>query len=319
MPDIDGGHGFLTALLPLNIAPCRRTDGTVTSPAHAVRELLASTPTAQHSPACTASGAQSPFARSRTTHFARFAVIDAPAFDGRDRQDALRASLPGGADPLAEPVVDQLARPYLLFFADFDRPSPEPGTPDPQRPLRTYLEGLWTETSELWSALLDHLDAAPAVRGPQSFAGYVLARRVETTMPFNDYGTAAPAAGMPPIAIPLAIAALAGLAAGNLMRAVLGSGVLSFVAAALFGAAVLTGVAVWAVGRWGRRPAPWSGGTDLATVLKSLHLQAAFARFAADHQGATADALHHDFLAFVRDFRPTNLTGPTQAPGVVPR
>ena len=90
MPNIDGPHGFLTALLPLHTEPCPHPKhGGLTSPAHAVREILASLPTAQHSLACTASGQQSPFARSPTTHFARFAVIDDPAFNGRDPHDAI--------------------------------------------------------------------------------------------------------------------------------------------------------------------------------------------------------------------------------------
>lgn len=320
MPDVDGGHGFLTALLPLNTAPCLRTDGAVTSPAHAVRELLASLPTAQHSAVFAASGLQSPFARSRTTHFARFAVIDAPAFNGSVRQDAVRASLPGGVDPLAEPAVDRLPRPYLMVFADFDIPPPERGAPDPQRSLRLYLEGLWPETCELWSAVLAHCDAAGEVRTPQGFAAYVLERRVETTQPFNDYAVVGAAAGGPPaILVPLALAVAAGVAAAVGVRAVIGSGAVGWTLALVLGAAVSVAVGVLAVVRWGRRSAPWGGGTDLATVLKALHLQAAFARFAIDHQGASAADLHHDFCAFVRTMRPTDLDAPTQAPGVVPR
>ena len=322
MPDLDGAHGFLTVLMPLNVAPCERADLTITSPAHAVRELLAALPTAQHSPVCAASGRQSPFARSGTTHFARFAVLDAPAFNGRERQDAVRASLPGGADPLADPSVDQLSRPYLMFFADFDRQGPA-ARPDPRAPAQAYLEGLWTEAPELWSALLDHCDAAPGAgsRTARSFGAYMLARRVETTMPFNDYGVgaASPTGGAPPIAAPLALAVAIGLFAAGLARALLGGGVAGWLLAGLLGLSALAGSAAWAIARWGRRSAPWSGGTDLATVLKSLHLQAAFARFVIDHQGASDDALHADFLAFAQAQRPADLEGPTQAPGIVPQ
>lgn len=318
MPDIDGAHGFLTALLPLNVAPCRRVDGTTTSPAHAIRELLARVPTARHSPVCAASNAQSPFARSAVTHFARFAVIDAPAFNGRARDNAIRVALPGGVDPLTEPRVDGFPRPYLLFCADFDI---GPGAAsDPKRAIRTYLESLWQESPELWSAILDHCDAATGVASTDRFAAYVQSCSVETTMPFNDYGvTSAQRPVAPPIAAPLAWGVAAGLITFALARVlVLHTGLAGWLLAILLGVVVLAGVASVLIVCAGRRSTPRAEGTSLAAILKALYLQAAFARFVIAHQRVAPDVLLNDFKAFVAAVRPSDLADPTQAPGVVP-
>jgi hypothetical protein len=317
MPDIDGGHGFLTALLPLNVEPCRRIDGTTTSPAHAVRELLARLPTAQHSPACLANGAQSPFARSSVTHFARFAVIDTPAFNGHARRDAIRASLPGGADPLAEPQIDQFCRPYLLFCADFDVVQSQ--AQRPELSVRTYLESLWMEAPEPWPALLDHCDAATDITDATRFADYVQRRSVETTMPFNDYNVAPAASRKTGASIlqPIAIGVAAGLGTFALFHILLPRS--GWLLAMLCAIVVLAVVADVAIVRKGSVSTPWSAGTDLATVLKALYLQAAFARFAVAHQGVAPDILLSDFRGFLAAMRPSDLAGPTQAPGVVPQ
>ena len=70
MPTYDGGHYFLTALIPIEWRVIK--DGeVVTSPVHALRKQLELLPPAAQTPAC--SGRQSPFAKSPRTHFARFA------------------------------------------------------------------------------------------------------------------------------------------------------------------------------------------------------------------------------------------------------
>jgi hypothetical protein len=317
MPDVDGAHGYLTALLPLNIAPCSRIDGTPTSPAHEVRELLARLPTAQHSPACLANAAQSPFARGIMTHFARFAVIDAPAFNGHARRDAIRVALPGGVDPLSEPHVDQLPCPYILFCADFD--VAEALAYEPERAIRAYLESLWAEAPELWSALLDHCDSAKRVTSGANFAEYVQRRSVETTMPFNDYGIApTPVANRPgPIIAPATIGVVAGVVIGAVIHILLpGAG---WVLASLVGIIALVVAAGLAIVHMGRISTPWSTGTSLPVMLKALYLQAAFARFAALHQGVASEILLNDFQDFLATARPSDLSGPTQAPGVVPQ
>lgn len=318
MPDIDGAHGSLTTLLPLNVAPCRRLDGTVTSPAHALRELLARVPTARHSPVCAASNAQSPFARSAVTHFARFAVIDAPAFNGRTRDNAIRVALPGGVDPLTEPPVDRFPRPYLLFCADFDI-GPEAAS-NPERAIRTYLESLWHESPELWSGILDHCDAATDVASADRFAAYVQSCSVQTTMPFNDYGvTAAQRPIAHPIAAPLVWGVVAGLITFELVRVLVRhTGQAGGLLAILLGVVVLASVASVLIVRAGRQSTPWAEGTNLTAILKALYLQAVFARFAIAHQNVAPDVLLSDFKVFVATVLPSDLADPTQAPGMVP-
>ena len=74
----------------------------------------------------------------------------------------------------------------------------------------------------------------------------------------------------------------------------------------------------------GRKPFPAAPDSDLPTVLKSLHLQRAFTRFAIDSQmqaagpdAASAQQLYDEFAAFVAANKPDDLHDPTQAPGVI--
>ncbi len=74
----------------------------------------------------------------------------------------------------------------------------------------------------------------------------------------------------------------------------------------------------------GARPFPATPDSNLPTVLKALHLQRAFTRFAIDNQmeatgGNTASpqGLYDDFGKFIADNKPNDLSGPTQPPGVV--
>ena len=301
MPDLDGAHGFLTVLLPLHTEPCARGDDSLTSPVHAVRELLASWPTAQHSRACAGSGLQSPFARSAVTHLARLAVIDQPAFNGRDPRDAVLTALNVGPPLTADPPVDSLQRPYLLFCADFDR---DPGA---ATSVRAYLLDLWSAMAGEWSALLAHCEGWRPGGGAADFAAYLADCQVETTMPFNDYAVAPPKGGsVPPLLAPAGAAGLAFLVALLLIHG-LAAGLPPAAAWLLGGlaglaAAVTAGVAV--VGWLARRSSPWTTGLDLRTILKSLELQARFTRFAIDHQGAGAVELQTPFRMFLQQARP---------------
>src|SRR4051794_34653271 len=74
MPNLDGGHYFYTGLFPVRLDSVQRPDGSYTVHSHLLREALSSLPNFSE-----ASGAvrTSPFARCRSTHFARLAVIDA--------------------------------------------------------------------------------------------------------------------------------------------------------------------------------------------------------------------------------------------------
>ena len=69
----------------------------------------------------------SPFARTTCTHLARFVVIDAPAFNGRESGDTLLAKLRFGPfkplDKLTAQPVDRISSSFLLFAADLDADS----------------------------------------------------------------------------------------------------------------------------------------------------------------------------------------------------
>jgi hypothetical protein len=74
----------------------------------------------------------------------------------------------------------------------------------------------------------------------------------------------------------------------------------------------------------GSRPFAAAPDSNLPTVLKALHLQRAFTRFAIDNQMATASSsaasaqkLYDDFAKFIAVNKPSDLSGPTQPPGVV--
>ncbi len=125
MPTFDGGHYFLTVLVPVKTDPI--PDGSAsTSPVHALRKKLAMLPTAAQTPACL--GSQSPFARNTRNHFARFVVIDDVAYNGRQTENSIcRAILNLVRRKKNDLVVaqpqDHLTCPFLLFAAEFDAAS----------------------------------------------------------------------------------------------------------------------------------------------------------------------------------------------------
>ncbi len=308
MPNRDGGHYFLTALTPIHADPCEGTQGMITSPTAAVREALATLPTAAQSKASIDSGRSSPFARCHRTHLARLVVIDQPAFNGRTPGNSLVDAL-RKTDLLAPGPVDTLTRSWVLLAVDFD-----PGD-GPADGLHDYLAGLWDVMSdELRSVYAHCYGFTDSVRDRGGFARYIIRCQVETTMPFNDYGTVPPVLPTLPVKGMAALAAIFIIAATILGgRAGIGWGVLAF----LGSAAIALGAAYRFVAVRGSKPFPTAPGSDLRTVLKALFLQQQFARFAIAQQGAGADELYAAFGAFVATYRPGDVAGPTQAPGVI--
>ena len=74
----------------------------------------------------------------------------------------------------------------------------------------------------------------------------------------------------------------------------------------------------------GAKPFPSAPDSDLPSVLKALHLQRTFTRFAIDSQmlaagkdAASAQRLYDDFATFVAANKPNDIGAPTQAPGVI--
>jgi hypothetical protein len=184
MPNFDGGHYFLTALLPIGEPDIEDVAGP--SLAHRVREALSVLPKARQTPSSVGTGRErdlsSPFARSPRTHFARFVVIDDVVFNGREAVNALRVATDRDRlNPTVHGPCDQLSCPYLLFSADFDA---ENGT-DEQ--LRSYLVGLWDVMEPELRSVLRHCRDFARVRDANGFADCVIQGQIETTMPFNDY------------------------------------------------------------------------------------------------------------------------------------
>lgn len=308
MPNLDGGHYFFTAIVPIKNDVIVEHEGLRSSPVHMVREALETLPTALQTPEAVRIGIQSPFARSDRTHFARFVVLDQPFFNGRDHSDAVEDAL-HGTDLLIPQANDVLACPYLLVMIDFD---PQQGANEPRR----YCEELWTLMPRELEAVFRYCYGFPSVRDAKTFADFLLPCQVETTMPFNDYWVGSPPLPTlsralliaPPalgVALPLLMALFHRIhwPAGIVLALVLG----------------LAGLAVdyWIVMRRGEKPLPAAPDASLPHVLKALYLQQAFTRFAIEQQGAAPAALGAAFRQFLATHRPADLAGPTQKPGVI--
>ena len=309
MPNLDGGHYFFTALLPIDNHGIVEHGPFKSSPVHMVRDALEALPTAQQTREAEKIGIQSPFAGSLRTHFVRIFVIDAPAYNGRDSGDTLVSTIMG-INPLQAQPVDRLACHYLAFVADFD-PAGD-GADEP----RSWLEELWSlARPELCSVFQYCFRFDPHGDGA-AFANFVTKGQIETTMSFNDYWTITPP--IPnltgdQLAIAPALGALAaiGLAAMGHLAWWVGLGLTVVFAAA--------GVVFdyFLINYLGGKPFPTAPNSTLRDVLKALYLQQAFTRFAVAQQGASPAQLRAAFADFVAKTRPDDLSGPTQPPGVV--
>jgi hypothetical protein len=308
MPNLDGGHYFFTALLPIDNRGIVEHGAFKSSPVHMVRDALEALPTALQTPASEQLGIQSPFARSLRSHFVRIFVIDAPYYNGRDGADSIVSAIKA-TDLLAAQPSDQLACHYLAFISDFD---PAPGADEP----RSWLEELWTLAKPELCSVFEYCYGFSANHDTAGFADFVLKGQVETTMPFNDYWTAPPpfpslSLGQLAIAPVLGIlAAVGGAFIGHWpWWAGLGLSLVLAAAGVVFDYALVMAR--------GARPLPTAPNSTLRDVLKALYLQQAFTRFAVAQQGASPAQLRAAFAGFVGQTRPGDLNGPTQPPGVV--
>jgi hypothetical protein len=316
MPNLDGGHYFLTVLAPIDNRRPVVHDGIRSSPVHRVREALETLPTALQSPATEQIGLNSPFSRNTRTHFARFAVLDDVFYNGRDPVDSIVSAV-AGPNPIQPQPVDALACPYLLFVADFD-----PAVNDETEP-RSYLEALWDIMPRELEAVFGHCYGFAAVRDRAAFADFVIACQVETTMPFNDYWVGAPPLPnrLPWFVVAPVIAALASVGLAfwipHVWAAPAHAQFVAWLGATVALLLAALGVDYGLVMTLGQRPFPSAPNATLPHVLKALYLQQAFTRFAAAHQGDDPATLRRAFAAFVEQDRPDDLAGPTQGPGVV--
>jgi hypothetical protein len=308
MPNFDGGHYFYTGLFPVQLDSVQRPDGSYTVHSHLLREALASLPNFSE-----ASGSirTSPFARCRSTHFVRLAVIDEPQFNGRDPVDALKQAVKG-IDLAVHQPVDHFSRSWLMFAADFD--AVDSGARD------RWAAGLWGLMEPELRAIFSHCEKFGEVHDGASFAAFVARGQVDTTMSFNDYW-------IDPLPFPsLSAGAILGTAAGVLaiflaaawlVHRQYGAGWWIWVVAALLGAAAGLWAAYRLVVARGLKPFPTAPDSDLKSVLKGLYLQQQLVRFAIAHQGASPEDLHAAFGDFLRQAQPANPDQPTQNPGVL--
>jgi hypothetical protein len=330
MPTFDGGHYFLTVLVPIRTAPVK-DDDVATSPVHALRKRLSVLASAAQAPG--AGGEPSPFARSTRTHFARLVIIDDVAYNGRDGRDVLLVTL-AGEDLTAPQPQDHLTCPFLLFAADFDA---ESGA-DEERDF--YLVALWNVMEADLRQIFRFCEGFVAmVKDAATFAAYIAACQIETTMSFNDYYAAPPvlptwrttafklgvfASGG---ALAVGVAVTLVLLAAQLFMPSLQSGLRFAVELSLAGMAALAVILLAAyvsVNIVGAKPFPTAPDSNLPTVLKALHLQRVFTRFAIDNQmhaagndEPSARQLYDNFQVFVAANKPGDLGAPTQASGVI--
>jgi hypothetical protein len=314
MPNIDGGHYFLTALLPIQTTPFVTSDGVSRLPVQMVREALFRMATARQSEETKDSNVNSPFASNLRTHFARLVVIDDTVDNGRDPENALAAALKGH-NPLVAQPVDQLNGPYLMFSADFD------AGPDRSGGFNSYLEELYATMGAELRKPFRHCVGFDAVKDPESFRRYIKRCQIETTMPFNDYwidDPKLPSLSIVAVLAPIVLAVLAAL--GSVAAWLIGCDGWPWgrIALAATAAVVLCILVAYRIVLWrGSRPFPTAPHSDLKSILKALYLQPRFLRFAIDMQGKDDDAIHAEFLRFAEANKPDKVDGPTQSPGVI--
>jgi hypothetical protein len=318
MPNFDGGHYFLTTLVPVRTDRDLPAGRTVTSHLDNLLDVLSTLPTAQQTEECVTFGINSPFARNTRTHFARFAVIQDVAYNGRDPQDALKTAV-AGPNPVIPQPVDRLSCPFLLFSADFDAATDAPGE------LVSYLRGLWETMEPELVAIFGNCVGFENVTDAASFATYIQRCQVETTMSFNDYWRTSPpltSISIPWLLAPAAItggAMVLGLLAWPIsVLAGHGAGIWPMIALFGFlGLALSLFSAYRRVMKRGSQPFPTAPDSNLPSVLKALYLQQKFTRFIIDMQGQSAERLHAGFAEFIETHKPRDLVGPTQKPGVI--
>ena len=335
MLSFDGGHYFFSGLIPVRTRPTKGEDLT-TSPIHALRETLATLPTARQNAATLDSLLNSPFARCDRTHFTRLVVMDDPAFNGRQGQDAILAAIE--KTNLLEPQsVDHFKNPYIFWAIDFDAPDGRPQSRD------AYFIRLWGLMAEELTTIFQYAVGFEQVRSGMDFARYMARCELETTMPFTDYWITSPPLPSLDTNLLLALAivpALIGLGLGTYFCLPLVGGswagiwnhlthldltgtdgaqlltsLLAGLGTGLLGLLIGAFVAYLWVMAAGRKPFPMAPNSDLQSVLKALYLQAAFSELTIAVQGADDQTLSARFSAFLRLHQPLDPLQPRLEPG----
>ena len=334
MPNLDGGHYFLTVLAPIRVDIMIDPDEIGRSRSHRqmLAQKLALIATGKQTAESPPNAKPSPFALNTLNHLARFVIIHGPAFNGRMSGDALVGAV-RAVNPLAPQPVDQLGTPFLLFAADIDAQAEGD-------PLRAYTDQLWATMKRDLVIIFGHCVGFDGIDSAEGFYAYIKRCQIETTMPFNDYWPE----GLDVKDKNLEIGALkpAGIAAGGAiaiwLAVLLLHGVFAvfgvhnafaqwIATAAKWGVVVvplliiLVLLMAWGlyrkVFRQGMTPFPTAPGADLPSVLKSLFVQQHFTRFAIEAQGLGDAELHARFGAFLGAVKPGDALAPTQQAGEI--
>ena len=305
MPNFDGGHYFLSALIPIRdgLSPSPTDHGNSYSHTHALREILSILPThnprggapsdADHYPA--------PFSLNRHTHFCRMVVIDDLTFVGRQHEDAILTAIQK-RNPVIPGPVDHLPRDFLALIIDFDAPD---GSAEN---LRSYLQELWDEIPGVLTAIFQHCKGFDHRSPQESFLRQVMNGQIETTMSFNDYywtgedglwqGSPSLPNKIPRVLLPPLVAA------GVTIIGICWQGGLRWLVQRLI--------------RIGMEPLPTAPRSDLPSVLKALYLQRHFVDFMIANQRSTAEQLQASFRSFLQEHKPHVVDTPSQQPGSIP-
>lgn len=324
MPDLDGGHYFLTVLAPVRIDPVKPVHPDVPfeetrSHVQRLAETLSLLPVGRQTAASLPDGACSPFARNTLNHTARITIIDSPNFNGRNSGDTV---LNMSKNPLTAQPTDQLGTPYLLFAADID------SCADGETGLREYADKLWETMHEELTAIFGHCYGFNTVTDAAGFHAYLKRCQIETTLSFNDYwpeGMPAPKEWLKVKALTRVAKAVSWITLGWLLLLITAAalaltlwenGFVVFIGTvAVWGVIVVPGLILivflwsywiyWRVLSHGRKPFPVAPGSDLPSVLKALFVQQAYTRFAIEAQGLDPVKLHARFGEFLAAVKPT--------------
>ena len=334
MPNFDGGHYFLSALIticegsiyssiPKDYVTSPGKGKYVTSHVHCLREVLASIPSenprfiANRNANAISNQYNAPFSRDLSTHFSRFAIVDDVAYVGKQHKDAILATIQG-INPVIPETIDQLPFSYLAWIAEFDA---EDGS---ESSLKKYLYGLWDVMEFELTAIFRHCQNFKADNPKESFINIVISSRLETTMSFNDYywsGEPGLWKGSPSLPNKLpGVISLPLVSAGIIFVVSLVKGVSGWTALLLFVILLIVTI-LWIYRRIlnaGAKPFPAAPRTDLRSILKSLYLQRQFIRFMIKNQAASPKTLKTAFAEFIALHNPGDISFPTQAPGSIP-
>src|SRR5829696_8842078 len=170
MPNLDGGHYFLTVLAPIRVdLIADEIPGRSRSHRQQLAQKLALLATGRQTAASPPDAWPSPFAANTLNHMARFVIIGGPPYNGRLSGDTLLGVL-RDINPLIPQPVDRLSVPYLLFAADIDAPG------DADDALRAYTDTLWATMKDDLEVIFGHCAGFDGVDTAEKFYGYTSAR-----------------------------------------------------------------------------------------------------------------------------------------------